>query len=174
MSKPLVPLTIAKDLVLFVASQAAVYFAFKVIMAQMDPQSSKRKEAKTKSLKALGKLGKDGLGGRSIKDLDLNEFEEIIAGEVVATEDIGVLFKGASGHGAGTELTSRRYRRTGSHHLPAARGRHLPAVLPPAVRLGRGALWRAQGRPAVRPAGLRQDDARQGALPALPSASSHR
>lgn len=57
-------------------------------MSSMDPQSSKRKEAKGKSAKALSKLGLD------LTALDLNEHEEIIAGEVVHADDIGVLFKG--------------------------------------------------------------------------------
>lgn len=59
-------------------------------MAGMDPQSSKRKEAKSKSSKVLGKLG------LNLKELDLNEHEEIIAGEVVHSDDINVLFKGPS------------------------------------------------------------------------------
>ena len=59
-------------------------------MAGMDPQSSKRKEAKSKSSKVLGRLG------LNLKELDLNEHEEIIAGEVVHSDDITVLFKGVS------------------------------------------------------------------------------
>ena len=96
---------IVTDLGLFAASQVVFYFAFKVratirlyetpaliplqvIMSSMDPQSSKRKEAKSKSKKALGKLGLD------LSTLDLSEHEEIIAGEVVHADEIGVLFKG--------------------------------------------------------------------------------
>lgn len=59
-------------------------------MSTMDPQSSKRKEAKDKSKKALGKLGLD------LTTLDLNEHEEIIAGEVVHCDEIKVTFKGLS------------------------------------------------------------------------------
>lgn len=60
-------------------------------MSSMDPQSSKRKEAKSKSKKTLGKLGLD------LSTLDLSEHEEIIAGEVVHADEIGVLFKGELG-----------------------------------------------------------------------------
>jgi len=58
-------------------------------MSSMDPQSSKRKEAKDKSKKALGKLGLD------LSALDLNEHEEIMAAEVVHADDITTRFKGA-------------------------------------------------------------------------------
>lgn len=54
----------------------------------MDPQGGKRKEAKSKSKLALSKLGLD------LSKLDLSEHEEIIAGEVVHADDIGVTFKG--------------------------------------------------------------------------------
>lgn len=57
-------------------------------MGQMDPQKGKRKEAKSKSKEALGKLGLD------LSTLDLNEHEEQIASEVVAAGDINVTFKG--------------------------------------------------------------------------------
>lgn len=57
-------------------------------MTTLDPQSAKKKEAKSKSKKALGKLGLD------LASLDLNEHEEIIAGEVVSSDEIKVVFKG--------------------------------------------------------------------------------
>jgi len=57
-------------------------------MGQMDPQKGKRKEAKSKSKEALGKLGLD------LSSLDLSEHEEIIASEVVAADDISETFKG--------------------------------------------------------------------------------
>jgi hypothetical protein len=58
-------------------------------MSGMDPQKSKRSEAKSKSKQALTKLGVD------LAALDLTEHEELIASEVVAAEDIGVTFAGA-------------------------------------------------------------------------------
>ena len=98
---------------LFVLSQVAFYYAFKVrhcrratvflpagwltdnfapaqvIMNQVDPQKNKRKESKQKSKEALGKLGID------LATLDLSEHEEIIASEVVSADEIQVTFKGA-------------------------------------------------------------------------------
>ncbi|BGP56870.1 mitochondrial dynamin GTPase Msp1 [Rhodotorula sphaerocarpa] len=76
---------------LFVLSQVAFYYAFKVIMNQVDPQKSKRKESKQKSKEALGKLGID------LSALDLSEHEEIIASEVVAADEIQVTFKDVGG-----------------------------------------------------------------------------
>lgn len=58
-------------------------------MSSMDPQKSKRSDAKSKSKAALDKLGID------LAALDLNEHEEMIASEVVAAEDIKVTFAGA-------------------------------------------------------------------------------
>lgn len=57
-------------------------------MRSMDPNTSKRDEAKNKSKKALGKLGLD------LAALDLNEHEQIIAGEVVHADEINIVFKG--------------------------------------------------------------------------------
>ncbi|GAA5940526.1 protein-degrading AAA family ATPase MSP1 [Sporobolomyces koalae] len=89
------PSTQTKKLILdagiFALSQVAFYYAFKAIMGQMDPQKGKRKEAKSKSKEALGKLGLD------LASLDLSEHEEQIASEVVAAEDIGVTFKDVGG-----------------------------------------------------------------------------
>ncbi|POY70876.1 hypothetical protein BMF94_6053 [Rhodotorula taiwanensis] len=76
---------------LFVLSQVAFYYAFKVIMNQVDPAKTKRKEAKNKSKEALGKLGID------LSTLDLNEHEEVIASEVVSADEIQVTFKDVGG-----------------------------------------------------------------------------
>lgn len=57
-------------------------------MGSMDPQNGKRKEAKDKSKVALARLGLD------LSKLDLTEHEEIIAAEIVHSDDIGVNFKG--------------------------------------------------------------------------------
>ncbi|GAA5985344.1 hypothetical protein JCM11641_006373 [Rhodosporidiobolus odoratus] len=79
------------DAGLFAVSQVLFYYAFKAVMSQMDPNRSKRKEAKSKSKDALGKLGID------LSTLDLTEHEEIIAAEVVASEEIQVTFKDVGG-----------------------------------------------------------------------------
>ncbi|SDA01400.1 BZ3500_MvSof-1268-A1-R1_Chr10-1g02628 [Microbotryum saponariae] len=82
---------IVQDVALFAVSQVLFYAAFKAVMSSMDPQSSKRKEAKDKSKKALSKLGLD------LSTLDLTEHEEIIAGEVVHPSEINVTFKDIGG-----------------------------------------------------------------------------
>ncbi|KAK4050196.1 mitochondrial dynamin GTPase Msp1 [Microbotryomycetes sp. JL221] len=79
---------IVTDVALFAASQVLFYMAFKAVMGSLDPQQSKRKEQKSKSKKALGKLGLD------LTKLDLNEHEEIMASEVVHPDDITTKFKG--------------------------------------------------------------------------------
>ena len=56
------------------------------IMNSIDPQKSKRDEAKLKSKKVLGRLG--------IQDLDLTEHESVIAAEVISPHDISVNFEG--------------------------------------------------------------------------------
>ncbi|KAJ3413232.1 hypothetical protein HDV05_008292 [Chytridiales sp. JEL 0842] len=55
----------------------------------MDPMGKKKQEAKVKSAKTLGKLG--------VKDLDLNEYEEVIATEVILPSDLKVGFKEVGG-----------------------------------------------------------------------------
>ncbi|GAA6037390.1 hypothetical protein JCM8097_008546 [Rhodosporidiobolus ruineniae] len=79
------------DAGLFAVSQVVLWYAFKAVMNQMDPQKGKRKEAKSKSKEALGKLGVD------LSTLDLSEHEEIIASEVVAADDIQVTFNDVGG-----------------------------------------------------------------------------
>ncbi|ORY76870.1 ATPase [Leucosporidium creatinivorum] len=82
---------VVTDVAIFAVSQVLFYAAFKAVMSSMDPQSSKRKEAKDKSKKALGKLGLD------LSALDLNEHEEIMAAEVVHADDITTRFKDIGG-----------------------------------------------------------------------------
>jgi len=77
------------DVAIFAISQVAFYFAFKYILASMDPNKGKKKEAKMKSDKVLGRLG--------IKDLKLSEYEEIIAAEVIHPEEISVTFQQIGG-----------------------------------------------------------------------------
>ncbi|RUO95866.1 P-loop containing nucleoside triphosphate hydrolase protein [Jimgerdemannia flammicorona] len=72
------------DVAMFAMSQVALYYAFKYILNSLDPNKSKRNEAKLKSSKVLGRLG--------IKDLKLSEYEEIIATEVVHPNEIKVTF----------------------------------------------------------------------------------
>lgn len=85
-------LPIIKDVAIFAASQVAFYLAYKAIIGSMDPASSKkRKEMQGKSSKVLARLG------LNLKELDLNEHEEIIAAEVIHADDIQSSFKDIGG-----------------------------------------------------------------------------
>ncbi|ORY99399.1 P-loop containing nucleoside triphosphate hydrolase protein [Syncephalastrum racemosum] len=79
----------AADVAVFALSQVAFYFAFKWVVGSLDPNKAKRQEAKSKSSKVLGRLG--------IKDLKLNEYEQLIASEVVHADEISVNFKQIGG-----------------------------------------------------------------------------
>ncbi|KAI7863766.1 P-loop containing nucleoside triphosphate hydrolase protein [Spinellus fusiger] len=79
----------AADVAVFALSQVAFYFAFKWVIGSIDPTKAKRQEAKSKSSKVLGKLG--------VKDMKLNEYEHIIAAEVIHADEISVNFKQIGG-----------------------------------------------------------------------------
>lgn len=72
-------------------SQVAFYFAVKYILASFDGNGAKKSDARNKGSKVLGKLGVN------VKDLKLNEYEEIIAAEVVHADDINVTFEDVGG-----------------------------------------------------------------------------
>ncbi|KAG0341305.1 hypothetical protein BG004_006090 [Podila humilis] len=77
------------DLALFALSQAAFYYAFKYIISSMDPLKTKKKDAHEKSAKVLDRLGH--------RDIKLNEYEQVIASEVIHPEDIKVDFEQIGG-----------------------------------------------------------------------------
>ncbi|KAG0305440.1 hypothetical protein BGZ98_004141 [Dissophora globulifera] len=77
------------DLALFAISQAAFYYAFKYIISSMDPLKTKKKDAHEKSAKVLDRLGH--------RDIKLNEYEQVIASEVIHPEDIKVDFEQIGG-----------------------------------------------------------------------------
>ncbi|CAG8441393.1 1440_t:CDS:10 [Diversispora eburnea] len=77
------------DVVIFALSQVALYFAVKFILNSLDPLKDKKKEAKAKSEEVLGKLG--------LKNLKLNEYEEVILSEVIFPDEITVNFKQIGG-----------------------------------------------------------------------------
>lgn len=82
----------------------------------MDPNTSKRNEAKNKSKKTLGKLGLD------LTALDLSEHEEIIAGEVVHADEINVMFKGALGRRSEAFWSRKQGTLADSHALQTSAG----------------------------------------------------
>ncbi|KAJ3196564.1 hypothetical protein HK101_008476 [Irineochytrium annulatum] len=76
---------------MFVATQVALYYGISYAVDYLDPSAKKRKEAKQKSSKIFSRLGVQ------LKDLNLNEHEEIIATEVIHPEDIKTGFKEIGG-----------------------------------------------------------------------------
>ncbi|CAE6524890.1 unnamed protein product [Rhizoctonia solani] len=74
---------------MFAVSNIALYYAFKYVMSSLDPQKEKRKAAKAKSAKVLDRLG--------VKELELTEYEEIIAAEVIHPNDITTGFEDIGG-----------------------------------------------------------------------------
>lgn len=72
------------DVALFLASQAALYYTVRWVL-----MPTEKKEVKTKSLKALEKLGH--------KDLRLDEYERQIASEIIHPDDIHVGFSDIGG-----------------------------------------------------------------------------
>ncbi|CAE6443793.1 unnamed protein product [Rhizoctonia solani] len=80
---------IAVDVAMFAVSNIALYYAFKYVMSSLDPQQEKRKAAKAKSAKVLDRLG--------VKELELTEYEEIIAAEVIHPSDITTGFEDIGG-----------------------------------------------------------------------------
>jgi len=125
-------------------------------MGQMDPQKGKRKEAKSKSKEALGKLGLD------LSNLDLSEHEEIIASEVVAADDISETFKGTSSLGLYRyTLTDgpyvNRHRWIRPNHFAIARSRHFSSRLSSTFRFCRWIVWCTKGSLALRATGMREN-----------------
>ncbi|KAI9003906.1 AAA-domain-containing protein [Hyaloraphidium curvatum] len=80
---------ITMDVLLLVASQVALYYGVKWILSNMDPSRKKKESAKQQSGAVFKRLG--------VKALDLNEYEEIIAAEVIHPDDIHVSFKDIGG-----------------------------------------------------------------------------
>ncbi|KAG8775518.1 hypothetical protein FRC12_000934 [Ceratobasidium sp. 428] len=80
---------IAVDVAMFAVSNIALYYAFKYVMASLDPNSEKRQAAKAKSARILDRLG--------VKELELTEHEEIIAAEVIHPNDITTKFEDIGG-----------------------------------------------------------------------------
>ncbi|EKM48652.1 uncharacterized protein PHACADRAFT_214714 [Phanerochaete carnosa HHB-10118-sp] len=72
------------DVVLFAASQAALYYTIRWVVQSMNPVE--KKEVKEKSLKALERLGH--------KSLALDDYERQIASEIIHPDDIDVHFSG--------------------------------------------------------------------------------
>jgi SpoVK/Ycf46/Vps4 family AAA+-type ATPase len=76
------------DVALFVVSQAALYYTVRYVIDSVT-SPGKKEDVKTKQLEALKKLGH--------ADLKLDEYERIIANEVIHPDDIHVRFSDIGG-----------------------------------------------------------------------------
>ncbi|KAF9265175.1 AAA-domain-containing protein [Marasmius fiardii PR-910] len=74
------------DVAIFLASQAAVYYA---VRWMIDSTTGKSTEVKTKQLEALKRLGH--------KDLKLDEYEATVANEIIHPDDIPIRFSDIGG-----------------------------------------------------------------------------
>jgi hypothetical protein len=119
------------------------YFVIRNLLARLDPEAQQKEEARAKASAANRKLGAILSGKRSssrsgdydsddehdsrrrprIQDLNLNTYEQTIAMEVVAPEEIPVSFEGTSQRG---EDGSIAMLQRGSVHLEVVLiiGRH--------------------------------------------------
>ncbi|KAF5315220.1 hypothetical protein D9619_007254 [Psilocybe cf. subviscida] len=79
----------AFDVALFLASQAAVYYALKWAIEAISPNDKKDTAVKAKQLEALERLGH--------KELVLDEYERKVANEVIHPDDIKVNFTDIGG-----------------------------------------------------------------------------
>merc|ERR1711939_105207 len=77
---------ILQNVALIALSSAVAFVAIDQISQYFDPQTSKRRDAKAKSAKALQRLGHD------VKDLSLSEHEQVIASGIINPADISVGF----------------------------------------------------------------------------------
>ncbi|KAI0236811.1 mitochondrial dynamin GTPase Msp1 [Massospora cicadina] len=84
------PLRLILPLVaVIIVTQVIFFYGLKYLMASLDPSQGKKKDAKSKSEKLLDKYGK--------KDLQLTEYEQIIATELVHPDEIPINFADVGG-----------------------------------------------------------------------------
>ncbi|KAK6353238.1 hypothetical protein TWF696_005216 [Orbilia brochopaga] len=92
------------DILVIAAAQLSAYFLIKYAMRRFDPEADQKEENRKKSSAILRRLDNADLDGgtkRDVKraDLVLNPYEQTIAMEVVAPEDIKVSFEDIGGLG---------------------------------------------------------------------------
>ncbi|KAI3657624.1 hypothetical protein MP638_001343 [Amoeboaphelidium occidentale] len=74
---------------LFIVSQVILWYGVKWILKQMDPLSKKKEESALKAKALFSRL--------NLKELELNEYEQIIASEIVHPADLEVKFTDIGG-----------------------------------------------------------------------------
>lgn len=79
----------------FAASQVALFYAVRYVLSSLDPQKADRKKATAKSRQVLSSLSSGS--GADFDALDLNEYEQIIAGEIIPPASISTTFESIGG-----------------------------------------------------------------------------
>lgn len=77
------------DIAMLVASQVFLWYGVKWVIAQMDPMRKQKDESQSKSREILRRL--------KIENQELDEYETIIASEIVHPDDITTQFKDIGG-----------------------------------------------------------------------------
>ena len=72
------------DLTVIAIAQIGIFYGIKYALKHFDPQRQKKVEVKQKNKRIIDKLG--------LSALDMNEYEQVIAGEILWPEDIKVTF----------------------------------------------------------------------------------
>jgi ATP-dependent 26S proteasome regulatory subunit len=82
------------DVTVFAASQIALFYAVRYVLGNLDPQKTDRKKQAKKSQELLSSLQ---TGDIELSNLELNEYEQAIAGEIVPPSSITTTFESVGG-----------------------------------------------------------------------------
>lgn len=78
----------------FAASQIALFYAVRYVLSSFDPQKTERKKATKKGQEILSSLK---TGDLDLSALELDEYEQTIAGEIVPPSSINTSFESIGG-----------------------------------------------------------------------------
>jgi ATP-dependent 26S proteasome regulatory subunit len=78
----------------FAASQVALYYAFRYVLATIDPSPRPSRKSKEKGQSLLSQTG---LSDDQLQALELDEYESTIAAEIIPPTSIDVTFEGIGG-----------------------------------------------------------------------------
>lgn len=84
------------DTAVFAASQIALFYAVRYVLSSLDPQKTDRKKASKKGKEILSSLNANG-SEIDFDSLELNEYEQIIAGEIIPPSSISTTFESIGG-----------------------------------------------------------------------------
>lgn len=82
------------DVTVFAASQIALFYAVRYVLSNLDPQRTDRKKQAKKSQELLNTLK---IGDIDLSELELDEYEQAIAGEIVPPSSISTTFESIGG-----------------------------------------------------------------------------